>query len=47
MGSRRREIRLRDSSDLGQESTGEIGDFKLAFWRPGSTTADFRGFLDL
>ena len=35
------------SSDSSQESTGEIGDFKLAVGRPGSKTADYLRFVDL
>ena len=35
------------SSDLSEQSTGEIGDSKLAVRKPGSRTADYLRFLDL
>ena len=35
------------SSDSSEESTGEIGDLKLAVWRRRPKTADYLGFRDL
>ena len=35
------------SSTRRRRSTGEMGDFKLAVWKPGSKTADCPAFHDL
>ena len=35
------------SPDSVERSTGEVGERKLAVWRPGSKTADYPRFLDL
>ena len=34
------------SSDSTERSTGEIGDWELAVWKPGSRTADYMPFPD-
>ncbi len=38
---------ISDVGDPVEDSPSEIGDFKLADWRPGSETGDYLGVLDL